>query len=195
VGDDTSPDPSIDPLWFRRILGQVPTAVTVVTASTAEGPAGMVVGTFVSISLNPALVGMFLDGGSSSWPRIEQAGSFTANVLADDQRDLCARFARRGGDKFEGLTWTKSSLGNPVLPGVTGWIDCRLQEVHEIGDHVLAVGRVVDLGAAGERLPLVFHRGGLHTLRPLAVDGPNGDGRRPPVAGLREYDFPPGPMH
>jgi flavin reductase (DIM6/NTAB) family NADH-FMN oxidoreductase RutF len=39
-----------------------------------------------------------------------------------------------------------------------------LEDVHEAGDHVLVVGRVVDLGAAAGE-PLLFYRGGLGGFR------------------------------
>ncbi|GAA2789575.1 flavin reductase family protein [Saccharopolyspora taberi] len=160
----SAPERELDPVWFRRVLGRLPTGVTVVTASTGDGPVGMVVGTFTSVSLHPPLVGMFIDRDSSSWPRIESAGTFTANVLAAEQRELCKRFSARGTDRFRGLRWQPSTLGNPVLPGVTGWIDCALDEIRGVGDHVLVVGRVVDLAEADAEDPLVFHRGALCSL-------------------------------
>ncbi|KAA2252573.1 flavin reductase family protein [Solihabitans fulvus] len=156
----------IDAGRFRRVLGRVPTAVTVTTADTPNGPVGLVIGSFVSVSLSPPLVGLFVDKQSTSWPHIASAGSFAVNVLGHDQHELCARFARSGGDKFEGLRWTPSSLGHPLLPGATAWIECGLHEVHEIGDHFLAVGRVLDLAEADAPHPLVFHKG---TLRVLAA--------------------------
>lgn len=156
----------IDPETFRRALGRVPTSVSVITADTSEGPVGLVVGSLVSVSLVPPLVGIFVSDTSTSWPRIEAAGTFTANVLAHDQRELCARFARPGGAKFRGLTWHTSPLGNPLLPGATGWIDCTLREVLRIGDHWLAVGHVERTGEGDGGPPLVHHGGLLRALAP-----------------------------
>lgn len=158
---------STEPDLFRHVLGHVPTAVTVTTALTPEGPKGLVIGSFVSISLDPPLVGVFADRESTSWPSIAATGAFAVNVLAADQTDLCARFARRGGDKFDGLDWQRSPCGNPLLPDVTAWIDCRIDTVHAIGDHDLAVGRVHHLFAATSP-PLVFHRGALRVLDSVA---------------------------
>ena len=156
----------LDPETFRRALGRVPTSVSVIAAGTSDGPAGLVVGSLVSVSLVPPLVGIFISDTSTSWPRIEAAGAFTVNVLAHDQRDLCARFARPGGAKFQGLTWRTSPLGNPLLPGVTGWIDCTLREVLRIGDHWLAVGHVECAGEGDGGPPLVHHKGLLRALAP-----------------------------
>ena len=59
-------------LDFRHVLGHVPTGVVAITADNG-GPVGMTVGSFVSISLEPPLVGFFVDRGSSTWPRVERA--------------------------------------------------------------------------------------------------------------------------
>jgi 3-hydroxy-9,10-secoandrosta-1,3,5(10)-triene-9,17-dione monooxygenase reductase component len=158
----------VEPQLFRQVLGHVPTTVTVVTALTREGPAGLVVGSFVSVSLAPPLVGVFIDESSASWPPMSAAGSFTVNVLAHDQQELCARFARSGGDKFAELSWWESPHGNPVLPGTTAWLDCLVQQVQKLGVHFFAVAEVVGLGVAGANPPMVFHRGALHTVTDLA---------------------------
>jgi 3-hydroxy-9,10-secoandrosta-1,3,5(10)-triene-9,17-dione monooxygenase reductase component len=45
-----------------------------------------------------------------------------------------------------------------VLGGSLAWIECRLDIVHDAGDHELVIGSVLDLGLA-EGSPLLFYRG------------------------------------
>lgn len=150
-----------DGATFRRVLGHYPTGVCIVTAAPPGEPrAGMVVGSFGSVSLEPPLVAFFPDRASSTWPRIERAGGFCVNVLASDQRDLCGRFAARGGDKFANVTHRLSANGSPILDGVIAWIDCELQAVHEAGDHHIVLGRVVALDVDRPERPLLFFQGG-----------------------------------
>ena len=119
----------------------------------------MVVGSFTSVSLDPPLVAFFPDKSSSSWPRIERAGRFCVNVLASDQQDLCARFAAKGIDKFDGLAHRMSANGSPVLDDVVAWIDCNLHAVYEAGDHYIALGEVVELETVRAERPLLFFQG------------------------------------
>ena len=73
---------------FRQVLGHFCTGVTVITTSGAEGPAGFACQAFAALSLEPPLV-LFCPGRTSStWPVIERAGHFCANVLADGQQEL-----------------------------------------------------------------------------------------------------------
>ncbi|MEW2414310.1 flavin reductase family protein [Streptomyces sp. NPDC046866] len=148
---------------FRAVLGNFASGVTVVTAPAAEGedgPAGFACQSFASLSLDPPLVTFMVARTSTTWPRIARAGVFCVNILGAGQGELCRQFAVRGADKFAGVGHRPAPVtGSPQLDGVPAWIDCRIHAVHTGGDHLIVVGRVLALGAAGEEGPLLFHKG------------------------------------
>jgi flavin reductase (DIM6/NTAB) family NADH-FMN oxidoreductase RutF len=47
--------------------------------------------------------------------------------------------------------------GSPVIEGSLAWVDCRLELVHDAGDHELILGRVLDLGVGAGSPLLYFH--------------------------------------
>jgi flavin reductase (DIM6/NTAB) family NADH-FMN oxidoreductase RutF len=151
---------TIDSSRFRQVLGHFTTGVTVITAAGSEGPVGLAVGSFSSVSLDPPLVGFFADKGSTSWPKIEATGAFCVNILGEHQEDVCRRFASKEPDKFSGLGWTAAGSGSPILHDVIAWIDCDIAEVVEAGDHYLALGAVRELEIGHDGPPLLFFRGG-----------------------------------
>jgi 3-hydroxy-9,10-secoandrosta-1,3,5(10)-triene-9,17-dione monooxygenase reductase component len=153
------PAPTVDPQLMRDVLGHFASGVTVVTAEVADGPIGFTCQSFSSLSLEPPLVVFAPARTSRTWTLLREIGHFCVNVLAEDQSDVSARFARSGTDKFTGLSWRSSPLGAPVLDGVVAWIDCRLWAEYDGGDHTLVAARVLDLGADPGRRPLLFHRG------------------------------------
>lgn len=155
---------AIDQAHFRQVLGHFPTGVTVVAGMNGEEPVGLAVGSFFSLSIDPALVGFCVDIGSNSWSRMEGSGSFCVNILGDDQEDVCRVFASSNDDKFASIGWRPSETGSPLIHGVLAWIDCDVDAVHDGGDHHIVVGRVrgLDIGHEGE--PLVFFRGGYANL-------------------------------
>ena len=106
--------PEIDGREFRRVLGQFPTGVTVVTAATDEGPAGMAIGSFTSVSLDPPLVMFCPARDSLSWASIRTGGSFCVNVLGEDQKSVCDTFASSDDDKFAAVTTRTEATGAPV---------------------------------------------------------------------------------
>lgn len=146
---------------FRAVMGQVPTAVTIVAGLDADGsPVGLTIGSFVSISLQPPLVGFFVDSDSKTWPVIRRAGSFCVNVLSSGQGEICWRFARESDDRFTGVAWGPAPSGAPLLDGVAAWIDCTVESVTEHGDHLLVVGRVAHMAQPDSPVaPMIFHRG------------------------------------
>ena len=147
------------PEQFRRVLGHFCTGVTVVTSLDDGQPVGFACQAFTALSLDPPLV-LFCPGrGSATWHRIERTGLFCINVLAQDQRDVSRAFGRSGVDKFDGVGWSPAPSGAPVLDGALTWVDCRIEAVHEAGDHQIVVGRVTGLGQHRAGRPLLFYRG------------------------------------
>lgn len=158
---------SFDAARFRQVLGHFCTGITVITAMHEGEPVGFTAQSFTSLSLDPPLVLICPAKASSSWPRISASGAFCANILADDQEAVCRAFATKGADKFRGIGWTPApGTGSPLLTGSLAWVDCALEVEHDGGDHIVAVGRVVDMGVAAEGRPLLFYRGGYGSFEP-----------------------------
>jgi 3-hydroxy-9,10-secoandrosta-1,3,5(10)-triene-9,17-dione monooxygenase reductase component len=155
----------VDPQAMRDVLGHFASGVTVVTAVTADGPAGFTCQSFSSLSLDPPLVAFAPGRTSQTWPALRAIGRFCVNVLAEGQDAVSQNFARSGVDKFAGVRWSPSAHGSPVLDGVVAWIDGELWAEYDGGDHSIVVARVLDLGADPGRRPLLFHRGNYGLLQ------------------------------
>jgi 3-hydroxy-9,10-secoandrosta-1,3,5(10)-triene-9,17-dione monooxygenase reductase component len=146
---------------FRRVLGSFATGVVIVTtvAQRTGFPLGLTANSFTSVSLSPPLVSICMARTSSTWPLIRAAEGHCINVLAEHQRGLCRQFAASGGDKFSQVRWTASPAGHPILGGVLGWLDCRVEAEYPAGDHVIVVCRVMGLDVLSDEPPLIFYRG------------------------------------
>lgn len=143
---------------FRRVLGHLPTGVTVITAFAQDGPAGMAANAVTSLSLDPPLILVCPARSSTTWPKIRRAGRFCVNVLAGHHAEASRRFADKRADRFAGVQWHER-LGGPALEDAVAWIDCALREEHDGGDHTIAVAAVLAIEAAPEAQPLVFFQG------------------------------------
>ena len=158
---------TIDRMLFRETLGHYPTGVAVVTAIADDGePAGMVVGTFSSVSLDPPLIAFLPTAGSQSFATIRTSNAFCVNVLASDQEALCRQFATGGSSKFDGVSWRPGPLGSPVLDEAVSWVECMFEDIREAGDHFIVLGRVHDLAVQRATLPLLFFQGGYGRFSP-----------------------------
>ena len=151
---------TFDSQRFRQVLGRVPTSVVVVTGFDADGaPQGITIGSFVSVSLDPPLVGFLPGTGSRTWSAVAASGKFSVNVLGASQGDLCWKFAKEAEDRFADVDWTPSDNGCPRLAGAIVVIDCDLESNAMHGDHHFAVGRVTHLDTHGDENAMAFYRG------------------------------------
>jgi 3-hydroxy-9,10-secoandrosta-1,3,5(10)-triene-9,17-dione monooxygenase reductase component len=142
-------------------MGHFTTGITIITGMDGDEPVGLTCQSMISLSLQPALVGFAPGKSSTSWPRINTSGAFCVNVLTEDQGEVCRVFATSGADKFRGVGWRPAETGSPILEDTLAWIDCRVEEQHDAGDHLIVVGRVVDLASSHSGRPLLFYRGGI----------------------------------
>lgn len=153
---------AIDPFHFRQVMGQYPTGVTVITAMGPDSePLGMVVGTFSSVSLDPPLVCFMPGREAGAWKAIRESGTrFCVNVLSESQIEVGQSIATRWTNRFEGIPYSLSPGGQPVIHGAVAYIDCTLENVVEAGDHDIVLGRVESLNVLSTAYPLLFFRGG-----------------------------------
>jgi flavin reductase (DIM6/NTAB) family NADH-FMN oxidoreductase RutF len=157
--------PTVDAAHFRTVLGHFASGIAIVTGIEDGEPVGLTCQSFFSVSLEPPLVAFAPSKTSKSWPRIQTANAFCVNILAEAQEDLCRVFAQSGADKFRGVGWRPGPTGSPVLADSVAWIDCEIDVEHDAGDHLIVVGRVVEMehAPAGAK-PLLFYRGGYGTF-------------------------------
>ncbi|WP_427135191.1 flavin reductase family protein [Pseudarthrobacter sp. S9] len=162
---------SIDPGLFRSTVGQYASGITVITGHDDSGPIGFTCQSFYSVSVDPPLVSFSVMKTSTTYPRIRNMGKFAVNVLSREQEAVSNQFARKGTDKWANVQWTPSKEGNPVLDGTLAWLDCSTWAEYDAGDHLIVLGRVLELGASENPLPdpLLYFEGEYRALlRPSA---------------------------
>jgi flavin reductase (DIM6/NTAB) family NADH-FMN oxidoreductase RutF len=154
--------PGVDPEAFREALGSVCAPVAVVTSFHDGRPHGTTVSAFCSLSLEPPLVLVALDRGSDLLAMVRRSQRYAINVLAHDQEEVATRFARKGADKFDEVAWRLEG-DLPRLEASASWIACRLHDLLDGGDHLIAVGFVEDAQSSPAH-PLLYRQRAFGTL-------------------------------
>ena len=125
----------------------------------AEGERiGLTVGSLVSLSLEPPLVGVAVNRQAALHELLRRAGGFAVSLLAAGQEPLAQHFARGVPPiaLWERVGTRAGTLGAPLLDGALGWLECRTRTECETGDHTLFVGEVVVLEHGEPARPLVY---------------------------------------
>jgi flavin reductase (DIM6/NTAB) family NADH-FMN oxidoreductase RutF len=135
-----------------------PSGVAVLTVDVEGERLGLTVGSLVSLSLDPALVGASVSRQAAMHELLREAGGFALSLLAGDQQAVAQHFAR-GVPPFahwHGIATRGGAAGAPFLDGALGWLECRLAAEHPAGDHTLFVGEVLSVERGRQAAALVY---------------------------------------
>ena len=136
----------VDPATFRAIMGAFPTGVAVITSYDAAGhPRGLTCSALCSVSMDPPLLLLCVNGTSGALRAIRESDGFVVNFLREGRDWLSQLFASPSPDKFSRVAWRRSaSTGLPWLAEDTiAHADCRLVSDVEAGDHAILIGLLV----------------------------------------------------
>lgn len=125
-------------------MGLFPSGVAVLTVGVDGERLGLTVGSIVSLSLEPPLVGVSIAKQAAMHELLRAAGSFALSLLAGDQDALAQHFARGVPPiaMWEGIELRPASAGAPLLAEALGWIECEVDTTVEAGDHTFFIGTV-----------------------------------------------------
>src|SRR6266581_1783967 len=139
--------------FFRQVMGQFTTGVTVVTTRSHEGLAGLTVNSFTSVSLDPPVVLICVDLYSTTLPFIRASGTFAVNILTSEQEALSRCFATTSEERYKHFchaSYNIAATGSPILDGGLAFIDSRIVAEYPGGDHVIFLAQVVAMGTDGQ---------------------------------------------
>lgn len=139
----------------KRVHRQFPTGVTIVTTMVDDVPYGLAVNAFSSLSIDPPTVLVCVASTSATHPRLFLGDTLAVNVLAHDQADVVKQFARSGGDKFADLDWHRGPGGCPIIGGVSGYLELRIEHRLPAYTHTIFIGQVIGAAATHE-MPLIY---------------------------------------
>jgi flavin reductase (DIM6/NTAB) family NADH-FMN oxidoreductase RutF len=149
---------------LRSLMRLFPAGVCVVGTDADGDRIAVTVGSLVSLSLEPALVGISIGRENALHELLRRSGAFGVSILRSDQAQVAAHFARGVPPiaLWEGFAAHAGVTGAPLLDDALGWIECRVAAEHATGDHTFFVGEVVAL-EEGRRGPgLAYREHGYH---------------------------------
>jgi flavin reductase (DIM6/NTAB) family NADH-FMN oxidoreductase RutF len=143
---------------LRAAMRRYPSGIAILTL---RRPFGVTVGSLVSLSLEPALVGVALGKDVQAHELVRDEGGFALSVLAADQERLAQHFARSMPPiaLWEGVV-TREGARGPLIDDALVWLECSVHSEHDAGDHTFFVGDVERTELGRERPALVYVRGG-----------------------------------
>jgi flavin reductase (DIM6/NTAB) family NADH-FMN oxidoreductase RutF len=144
----------MDPNAKQTALRMIPYGLYVLTGESKSGEiAAATVNWVTQASFNPPLVAIGVKADSGTHGIIKDAGVFALNILGKGQQAPAFAFFKavtRAGNTINGEAFRTGSTGAPILESVPAFVECKLVETIERGDHSIFIGEVVDAGVAKE---------------------------------------------
>ena len=130
-----------------------------VTADADGDRIGTTIGSLVSLSLDPPLVGVSVGKDVALHELLRASGLFGVSILRGDQAAVASRFARGIPPigLWSGIETRTGETGALLLADALAWLECRIWAEYDVGDHTLFVGEVVAL-EEGEPAPALVYR-------------------------------------
>lgn len=142
---------------LRGVMRRFPAGVSVVTVDVDGQRVGLTVGTLVSLSLDPPLVGFAIKREAALHELLRRAGAFGVTLLAAGQEGLAQHFAR--GVPPIGIWQGVEVLdepGPPLLAGGVGWLRGRILAEQPAGTHTFFVGEIDSADPGPSDRPLAY---------------------------------------
>ena len=148
---------------YRNALGKFSTGVAIVTAHTSEGPIGITINSFASVSMSPALVLWSVAKHAGRYDVFKDASEFSIQVLAEDQYEEAMHFAKNA-DEFDTNSWHLQDGKPPISKSALASFECDREVTYDGGDHTIVVGRVKRYSQRTGN-PLIFSAGEFGTFQ------------------------------
>ena len=138
----------------KTALRMIPYGLYVLTAADRNDEvAAATVNWVTQASFTPPLVVVGVKADSSVHALIKRTRAFALNVLGKQQQAAAFAFFKptnREGDRLNGEVVRAGFTGSPLLETAPAFVECRVVEIVEKGDHSIVIGEVVDAGVRGE---------------------------------------------
>lgn len=151
---------------LRGLMRRFPSGVCVVTVEAGGQRLGLTVGSLVSLSLEPPLVGLSISREAAMHELLREAGGFAVSLLAAGQEWLAQHFARGVPPiaMWHGVAHSPGASGAPLLAGALGWLECRLSDELPVGTHTFFVAAVERVELGEDAPALVYRQGRYHPV-------------------------------
>jgi flavin reductase (DIM6/NTAB) family NADH-FMN oxidoreductase RutF len=134
----------------------------------AEAEGHMAVSTvtwLTQASFEPPLVVLGVKKTSRPFQLLSKSRKLAISFLESGQRDLAYAFFKptdRSGNTIGGFPFEVATTGAPILSDALGYIEARVVNIDETGDHAVVIAEVINAGVKRQGTPLSLRELGLN---------------------------------
>jgi len=148
----------------KTMLRKIPHGLYICGVKDDDNLNGFTVSWLMQSSFEPPLVVNCIKRETGSHEMLKKNGVFSISFLENGQKDMAAKFFKpqsRVGNKFADVEFYEGeATGCPIISDSLGYIECKVVDSVEKGDHSIYVGEVIAAGIHREGEPLLLESTG-----------------------------------
>ncbi|MCC6410758.1 MAG: flavin reductase family protein [Saprospiraceae bacterium] len=148
---------------YMRVAYLSPRKVVMVTTRLKDKDNVLPIDWHMPVSFEPKLYAVCLERNNHSAKTIRLTGEFVVNFVGAELEDkilLCGRSSGKDIDKFDLSDLGRqaaSQVKAAILTEASGYLECKVIEVREWGDHTVFVGKVLREELLKGQTPELYH--------------------------------------
>jgi len=144
-----------------KVLHKISYGLYAIATRKGDKINGQIANTVFQITSKPATLAVSINKENYTHEFIKESRSYVVNVLdRETGMVFIGRFGFKCGrdiDKFEGIKYRLSLLGNPILEeNSIAFLEVRVEKEVDVGTHTIFIGEVVDADTVSDGEPMTY---------------------------------------
>lgn len=141
----------------KAALRMIPYGIYLIGVSQGDKQDVFISSWLMQTSFKPPLIATAIRTDNQAYAMIREAGTFSVSIFGAEQKDLASKFLRQPvfeGDTINGVRYKTDATGAPIVVEVPAYVECKVVEVVEQGDHHVVIAEVINAWAIEGQEPL-----------------------------------------
>jgi flavin reductase (DIM6/NTAB) family NADH-FMN oxidoreductase RutF len=137
----------------KTALRMIPYGLYVLCTRDGDTVNAAAVNWVTQASFKPPLLAMGIKADTDAFQNLKGGGAFALSILGTGQKDTAFAFFKpteHAGDSINGHRYETGSAGAPILIDAPAWVEGKVTDVVERGDHAVIVAEVTEAGVRRE---------------------------------------------
>jgi len=131
----------------KTILRKIPNGLFIVTAKDSDLGTGAAISFATQTSIDPLYIALAIRRDSNFFNVASGSENLAVHFPSVEQQDMVASFFKikeRDEKSINGYEFERSDLGNPILKDIPMYLEVKIIEIVDKGDHPLFICEVVN---------------------------------------------------
>lgn len=149
----------------KTALRMIPYGLYVLGTKDGEALSACTINWVTQASFQPPLLALGVKSDSAALRHLKRERAFALSVLGTGQKDIAMAFfkaAEREGERLNGFRFETAETGAPILTDAPAWVEARVTDLVERGDHCVVVAEVIGAGVRQEMPVLTLRECGFN---------------------------------